>query len=164
MDLEQARRELLDVLTPKYQMDADEDNIIPDDDDEEEENDSSAIPSDEPAAPAYSRQQKSKTPALQAFGRDMTHLAATARWTPSSAAPSEIERAIQILCRRNKNNPVLLGEAGVGKTAIVEGLAQEIAQGHVPELLRSKRVISLDLALMVAGTKYRASLKNGSRP
>jgi len=104
-------------------------------------------------------QQKSRTPALDSFGRDLTSLAAEGELDPVIGRKTEIERLIQILCRRTKNNPVLIGEAGVGKTAIVEGLAQLITDKQVPEILRDKRIVSLDLALMVAGTKYRGQFE-----
>ncbi len=105
------------------------------------------------------QKQKSKTPALDSFGRDLTELATKGELDPVIGRTNEIERLIQILCRRTKNNPVLIGEAGVGKTAIVEGLSQKIVDKHVPELLRDKRIVSLDLAMMVAGTKYRGQFE-----
>ena len=103
--------------------------------------------------------EKSKTPALDAFGRDLTELAREGSLDPVIGRKNEIERVIQVLCRRTKNNPVLIGEAGVGKTAIVEGLAQEVISGAVPELLRDRRIVVLDLAMMVAGTKYRGQFE-----
>ena len=102
---------------------------------------------------------KSKTPALDSFGRDLTELARQSKLDPVIGREKEIERAIQILCRRTKNNPVLLGEAGVGKTAIVEGFAQRVVDGNVPEILADRRIVVLDLAMMVAGTKYRGQFE-----
>ncbi|MFZ9879840.1 MAG: ATP-dependent Clp protease ATP-binding subunit [Phycisphaerales bacterium] len=105
------------------------------------------------------RATKSKTPALDSFGRDLTELAKGGELDPVIGRMNEIERVVQILCRRTKNNPVLLGEAGVGKTAIVEGLAQRIINQEVPDILFDKRLVVLDLAAMVAGTKYRGQFE-----
>ena len=114
-------------------------------------------PSGEPGT--STRRGKSKTPALDSFGRDLTELARANELDPVIGRENEIERLVQVLCRRTKNNPVLLGEAGVGKTAIVEGLAQQIISQDVPDLLYDRRVVVLDLAMMVAGTKYRGQFE-----
>src|SRR5258705_12339507 len=121
----------------------------------EEEEEETATTEGQPQAGT----SKSKTPALDACGRDLTELAREGKLDPVIGRANEIERVIQILSRRTKNNPVLLGEAGVGKTAIVEGLAQRVIANDIPDLLRGRRIVVLDLAMMVAGTKYRGQFE-----
>jgi ATP-dependent Clp protease ATP-binding subunit ClpC len=140
LKLEEVREEVLNLLGAG--MDAESGSAVP------------GLPRSERA-----KGGKSKTPALDSFGRDLTELATQDQLDPVIGRSKEIERVIQILCRRTKNNPVLLGEAGVGKTAIVEGLAQKIIHRDVPDLLSGQRIVVLDLAMMVAGTKYRGQFE-----
>jgi ATP-dependent Clp protease ATP-binding subunit ClpC len=114
---------------------------------------------DSPTSQAPQKQHRSKTPTLDEFGRDYTELARQGKLDPVVGRNNEIERVVQILSRRTKNNPVLLGEPGVGKTAIAEGLAQRVISGDIPDTLRDKRIVALDLAGLVAGTKYRGEFE-----
>jgi ATP-dependent Clp protease ATP-binding subunit ClpC len=137
VDFERAQREVLNVIEGSNQ----------------------ALKPKAQASGSTGQYEKSKTPALDTFGRDLTQLAREKKLDPLIGREKEIERILQVLCRRTKNNPILLGEPGVGKTAIVEGLAQKIVTGDIPELLADKRLLSLDLAAVVAGTKYRGQFE-----
>ncbi len=148
VDLAAVRHEVLKSLDPDYVPEA-----------EDAGGDGEPANSDATNASTPQGRNSGDCPGLNAFGRNLTQLAANGELDPVIGRYNEIERIIQVLCRRTKNNPVLIGEAGVGKTAILEGLAQAIAAGQVPEPLQDKQIYALDLPLMVAGTKYRGQFE-----
>ena len=156
IDPNECKREILSELTPNNDEDI-EDN---DEDEDDIFNTNEAFyNSEDEEGDTFSRPNYTDTHILKNFGLNLTHKAQNNELDPVIGRDKEIERLVQILCRRTKNNPVLIGEAGVGKTAVVEGLAQRIAQRQVPETLQDKIIFSLDLALLLSGTKYRGQFE-----
>ena len=158
VDIDRCRQEILSELDPNFHSDSPQENEPNQGGNGENNPQNPGQPGGQGGQPGDEKPLP-KGGALKAFGRDLTELARKGELDPVIGRQKEVERVIQILSRRTKNNPVLIGEAGVGKTAIVEGLAQEIAKGVVPEILADKRLVTLDLALMVAGTKYRGQFE-----
>jgi len=156
VDVERAKQEIIKALDPNYLPGTDNENQG---EGEEREFPGQGQGEGGAAAPAPAPGGDNSLPALNTFGRNLTELAVKGELDPVIGRADEIERVIQILCRRTKNNPVLIGEAGVGKTAILEGLAQAIARKDVPDILLNKQIYALDLPLMVAGTKYRGQFE-----